>query len=82
MVVHLLVLGGVVPHQRAAREHQVGACAIEPFVNKEVFLFPSQVAGHLFHALVKIVAHLGGSHVDSMLGTQQGSLVVEGFACI
>ena len=41
VVVHLLVLGRIVAHQRTACEHQVGAGRIEVFVDEEIFLFPA-----------------------------------------
>ena len=41
VVIHLLVLGRVVPHQCPASEHQVGACIVERLVDKEILLLPS-----------------------------------------
>ena len=43
VVVHLLVLSALVTHQRAACEHQVGAGRVEPLVDEEVLLLPSEI---------------------------------------
>ena len=44
VVVHLLVLCGVVTHERASGKQQVGTCGIKTFVHEEILLFPSQIA--------------------------------------
>ena len=43
VVVHLLVLGTLVTHQGASRHQQVGAGRVEPLVNEEILLFPTQI---------------------------------------
>ena len=79
VVVHLLVLGRVVPHQRAARQQQVGTGGIESLIHEEILLLPTEVRRHLLDRGVEVVADLRGSHVDGMQGAEQRSLVVEGF---
>ena len=80
VVVHLLVLGRVVAHERAAGEHQVGAGVVKPLVDEEVLLLPAQVAHHLLHGGVEVVAHLRGRHVHRVERAQQRRLVVERLA--
>ena len=82
VVVHLLVLGRIVSHQRAAGEHQVRTCRIETFVHEEILLFPSQVAGHFLHVGVEIAGHGTGCLVNGTECALQRSLVVEGFTRI
>ena len=82
VVFHLLVLGGVMPHQGASRQHQVGTCHIKALVYQEVFLLPSQIGNHLFHLGVKIMTYLGGGHVHGMERAQQWRFVVERLARI
>ncbi len=82
MVVHLLVLGRVVPHQCTARQHQVGACRVQALVDEEVLLFPAQVGDDLLHAGVEVSCYCRCRLVDSMDGTLQRCLVVEGFSRI
>ena len=53
VVVHLLILRTFMSHECSARQQKVGACRIKPFVNKEVFLFPSEVSRHAFHFRIK-----------------------------
>ena len=77
VVVHLLVLGGVVSHQCAACQQQVGACGIKTFVNKEILLLPTKVARHFLHAGVEVMAYFCGCYVHGMEGSQQWCLVVE-----
>ena len=80
MVVHLLVLGRVVSHERSACEHQVGTGKVKALVYQEVLLFPAQVAANLLHFGVKILGHGGGSGVNGLQRTQQRRLIVERFA--
>ncbi len=80
VVIHLLVLGRVVAHQRASCQQQVGTSRVEAFVYQEVLLLPTEVRGHLFYSRVEVVAHVRSGHVDGMESTQQRSLVVECFA--
>ena len=82
VVVHLLVLGTVVPHESAACHHQVGTCSIETLIHEEILLLPSQVGDHLLHVGVEIASHIGGSLVDSLQRLLQRSLVVESLAGI
>ena len=82
MIVHLLVLGRIMPHQRTTCKQQVGTCRIETFVHKEILLFPTEVRSHLLYRWVKIMANLRGSHIHGMQSTQQRSLVVERLTCV
>ena len=82
VVVHLLVLGTLVPHQCASCHQQVGAGRIEPFVHEKVFLFPTEVDLYLLHIVIEETADLRCSLVNSMECTQQRSLVVESLAGI
>ena len=77
VVVHLLVLGRIVAHQGATSQQQVGTGCIKSFVYQEVLLLPTQVADYLLHLGVKVMANLGSSHIHSLQGAQQGSLVVK-----
>ena len=82
VVFHLLVLCRVVTHQCTAGKKQVGTCGIKTLVNKEVLLLPSKVALHFLNVVIEILAHVGGSHVNSMESTEKRSLVVKGLTCI
>ena len=82
MVLHLLVLRGVVTHERAPSEQEVGTCGVEAFVDEEILLFPAEVGGDLLHRWVEVVTDVGSGHVHGMQGTQQRSLIVEGLACV
>ena len=82
VVVHLLVLGRLVAHKGAARQHQVGAGAIEVGIDEEVLLLPTEIGLHLAHLRVEIVADVGGGHAEGVERAEQGSLVVEGLARI
>ena len=82
VVVHLLVLGRVVTHKSAPCQQQVWAGRVESFVNEEVLLFPAKVACYLLYSRVEVLANLCGGYVDCMEGTQQRSLVIEGFTSI
>ena len=74
MVVHLLVLGTLVAHQRTTRHQQVGTGGIKSFVNEEIFLFPTQVDLYLAYIVVEEIADLLGGLGDSMDGAQQRCL--------
>ena len=82
VVVHLLVLGTLVAHQRATRHQQVGTGRVKPLVHQEVLLFPTQVHLYLRHVVVEVLAHILGSLAYSMQRTEQGSLVVQSLARI
>ena len=69
-------------HQCATGQQQVGAGRVQPLIYEEVLLLPTEVAGHLLHRRVEIVAYLRCRHIDGMKGTQQRSLVVERLAGI
>ena len=69
-------------HQGAARQQQVWAGSIEAFVYEEVLLFPAKVRRNLLDGGVEVMTDLCGSHVNSMQGTQQRSLVVERLTAI
>ena len=80
VVLHLLVLCRVVPHERAARQKQVGACGIEAFVDEEVFLLPPEVDYDAADVGIEVLRHGGGGFVHGEERFFQGSLVVERFA--
>ena len=80
VVVHLLVLGRVVAHERSTGEQQVGTCRAEAVVDEEILLLPAQVGLHLPHLGVEEAGHIGGCRVEGMERAQQRSLVVEGLA--
>ena len=82
VVVHLLVLGRLVAHEGAARQHQVGAGAIEVGIDEEVLLLPTEIGLHLAHLRIEIVADVGGGHAEGVERAEQGGLVVEGLARI
>ncbi len=77
VVLELLVFGRSVTHERAAREHQVGASHVETLVNEEVFLLPAEVRVYFGYALVEVLAHIDSGFVDSVERLQKRSLVVE-----
>ena len=77
MVVHLLVFGRIVPQQRAACHHKVGACRVERFIDQEVFLLPTQVANHFLDFGIEILSHSRSGAVNRIEGLLQGHLVVE-----
>ena len=58
VVVHLLVLSTLVAHQRTTSHQQVRTRRVEPFVDEEVFLFPTQVHLHLRHVVIEILADI------------------------
>ena len=82
VVLELLVLGRLVPHERTAREHQVGTHGPEALVHEEVLLLPAQIGEDLLHVPVEIAAHLRGGLVHGRQRPQQGHLVVERLARI
>ncbi len=82
VVVHLLVLGALVAHERAAGEYEVGTGEIEVLVHEEILLLPSEVGDDLLHVGIEIVAHVSGSHVDGVERAEQRCLVVEGLTSI
>ena len=82
VVVHLLVLGRVVSHERAASQQEVGTSGIETFIYEEILLLPAEIARHLLHGRVEVVANLCCSHIDGFQGTQEGCFVVERLAAI
>ena len=82
VVVHLLVLGRVMAHERAAGHQQVGACGVEPFVHEKILLLPTEVRDHFLHVGVEELCHGRGGLVHGVEGLLQRSFVIEGFACV
>ena len=82
VVIHLLVLGTLVAHQRATRHQQVRACRVQTLVHQEILLFPSQVHLNLGDVVVEILANILGGLSYGMQGTQQRSLIVERLTCV
>ena len=80
VVLQLLALRSLVPHQRAARQQQVGTGGIETLVHQEVLLLPAQVGHHLLHLRVEVVADVRCGLVHGTQGFQQGRLVVQRLA--
>ena len=80
VVVHLLVLGGIVAHEGAAGQQEVGTGAEEALVDEEVLLLPAEVGGHFADLRVEVVADGRRGLVDGFEGAQERGLVVEGFA--
>ena len=78
----MLVLGGVMTHERPAGEEQVGTRGVESFINEEILLFPAEVGCHLGDLRVEVTAYIGSRHIDRMEGTQQRCLVVERLAAV
>ena len=70
MVVHLLVLGTLVPHQCTSCHQQVRTGRIEPLINEEILLFPAQIYLYLGHVVIEILANILGSLAYSMQGTE------------
>ena len=70
MVVHLLVLGALMTHQRATCHEQVGTGRIEALVHEEILLFPTQIDLYLGHIVVEILANILGSLAHSMQSTE------------
>ena len=82
VIVHLLIFGRVVSHQRSARQHQVGTGKIKTLVYQKILLFPSQITRNLLHLWVKILCHSSCRTVYGLQRAQQGCLIVERFACV
>ena len=82
VVVHLLVLGRVVPHEGSASEHEVWPGIVETLVDQEVLLLPAQVGLCLLHVGIEVAGHARGGLVYSSQRTQQGCLVVQRLAGI
>ena len=82
VVFELLVLGRFVAHERATRQHQVGACGPQRFVHEEVLLLPAQVAENLRDVAVEVAAYFRRGPVDGCQRAQQRGLVVERLARI
>ena len=80
VVVHLLVLAALVPHQGAARQEEVGACGIEALVNEEIFLLPTEVGADALHIGAEIAGYGSGGAVDGSQGFLERCLVVKGLA--
>ena len=77
MVIHLLIFGRFVTHERAACHHKVGTYSKEVFINKKILLFPAQIGGHFLHFGIKEMADFSGSTVNGSQGFLQRCLVVE-----
>ena len=70
VIVHLLVLGTLVTHQRTACHQQVGTGRVESFVNEEILLLPTQVYLYLTDVVVEVVAHILGGLVYGVDGAK------------
>ena len=77
VVLQLLVFGTLVTHQRATRQHQVGASSPQTLVNQEVLLLPTQECGYSLHLGVEVVADIECRLTNGRDRTQQRELVVE-----
>ena len=77
MVLQLLVLRGIVPHQGPACNHQVSPCGVERLVNQEILLLPSQIGVHLGDLGVKKLDYWNSCIGDGLECFFQGSLVVQ-----
>ena len=77
MVFKLLVLGALMAHEGASGHHQVGTGGIECFINKEIFLFPAEVADDMSYILVEIAGDIRSGFVNGVESAQQGGLEVE-----
>ena len=82
VVVHLLVLRTIVTEERAPCHKQIGACCIESFIDKEVFLLPAEIADDLLDVGIEITCHLRCRLIDGLERFLEGRLVVKGFAGI
>ena len=82
VIFQLLVLGRFMPHERTARQHQVGTHGPKTFVHQEIFLLPTQILNHPVHLLVEIAAHLGRSLVHGRNRPQQRHFIIERLARI
>ena len=63
VILQLLILGRLVPHQRASGEHQVGTYGPQTLIHQKILLLPAQVGVHLLHVAVKVVADLRGGFI-------------------
>ncbi len=70
------------PHEGAACEHQVGTRRVKALVDKKILLFPAKIRAHMLHIRIKHLRHSGCRLVNAVERAEQGSLVVEAFACI
>jgi hypothetical protein len=80
VVAELLVLRRHMPHQRPARDHQVGTGGEQFLIHQEIFLLPTQVTLHLVDLRVEEPADGHGGVADSLDGALERGLVVEGLA--
>ena len=69
VVVHLLVFGTLVPHQRSTCQHQVWAGGIESLVDEEIFLFPAEVHLYLMDIIIEVLADIRSGLVNSTKGS-------------
>ncbi len=65
------------PHQSASGEHEVRACSIEIFINKEVLLFPSEIRIYFLDVGVKHLAYRGCCIAHCLECAFKRSLVVK-----
>ncbi len=81
LVFEFLPLGRTRAEEGAACDEQVGPCGNEGAVDEEIFLFKAAV-GHDGHGGIHAeqTQHAGGLLVQSLVGTQNGRLFVEGDA--
>ena len=77
VVIHLLVLGRVVSHQRTPRHHKVWSCSKERLIHKEVFLFPTQIGNDLLRVWIEILSHSRCCLINRMKRLLQWHFVVE-----
>ena len=82
MVVQLLVFRRGVSHQGTSGDAKVGTCVVQGCIDQKIFLFPSQVGIYSFYVGCKHFTNRCGGFVYGCKGLQEGSLVVECFACI
>ena len=59
VIVHLLILGTFVAHQRTTCHDQVRTGRVESLVYEEILLFPTQVHLDLLYIVVKELAYIG-----------------------
>ena len=69
-------------HKRSACKHQVGTSRIERFINKEIFLLPTQIGMHMLHIRVEVLGYCSTSLVNTVQCSQQRSLIVERLASV
>ena len=82
VVVHLLILGRVVSHQRASGEHQVWPGGVKPFVYEEILLLPAKVRDDFFHVWVKVAGHGSGGFAYCTQRALQRCFVVQSLPSI